>query len=476
MLNWLLVFVPVAIALEYLAPESHLLVFAAAAIAILPLAGWMGRATEQLADRSGEGVGGLLNATFGNAAELIIALAALRAGLHDVVKASIAGSIVGNILLVLGAAMLAGGLRHKEQHFNASGARSQATMLTLAAIALITPAAYNAVTAESVPGGQGMLSVSISVVLLAVYASFLLFSLRTHSALFSGPSVPDDGEHIELWPLGRAIAVLAGATVAVAWLSEILVGAIEPTAHELGLSNIFVGVFVVAILGNAAEHASAITAALKNRMDLSLSIAIGSSVQVALFVAPLLVLASLVIGPAPMDLLFTTGLVLMVLLAVLITGQVAGDGRSDWLKGVQLLAVYLILGLAFFLMPQLTVQMTQPDSASSEGTDERGTTVSDRSRSGSVQNGGIRLVPGIETARQYRLAWLPRDLAAGLACPRCWTGRHCLCGVPRDGSDANGQQLRRFELLDRLGEQSFCPTLGAAVDAYLAENRVDWKP
>ena len=197
-----------------------------------------------------------------------------------------------------------------------------------------------------------MLSVSISVVLLAVYASFLLFSLRTHSALFSGPSVPDDGEHIELWPLGRAIAVLAGATVAVAWLSEILVGAIEPTAHELGLSNIFVGVFVVAILGNAAEHASAITAALKNRMDLSLSIAIGSSVQVALFVAPLLVLASLVIGPAPMDLLFTTGLVLMVLLAVLITGQVAGDGRSDWLKGVQLLAVYLILGLAFFLMPQ----------------------------------------------------------------------------------------------------------------------------
>ena len=169
-----------------------------------------------------------------------------------------------------------------------------------------------------------------------------------------GVNIPrrSTGEHIELWPLGRAIAVLAGATVAVAWLSEILVGAIEPTAHELGLSNIFVGVFVVAILGNAAEHASAITAALKNRMDLALSIAIGSSVQVALFVAPLLVLASLVIGPAPMDLLFTTGLVLMVLLAVLITGQVAGDGRSDWLKGVQLLAVYLILGLAFFLMPQ----------------------------------------------------------------------------------------------------------------------------
>lgn len=351
MSNWLLMFIPVAITLDYLAPERHLMVFAAAAIAILPLAGWLGRATEQLADRSGEGVGGLLNATFGNAAELIIALAALRAGLHDVVKASIAGSIVGNILLVMGAAMLAGGLRHKEQAFNASGARSQATMLTLAAIALITPAAYDAVTAEA-PGGQGVLSVSISVVLLAVYASFLLFSLRTHSALFSGPSVPDDHEPIELWPAGRAIAVLAGATIAIAWLSEVLVGAIEPTAEALGLSDIFVGVFVVAILGNAAEHSSAITAALKNRMDLSVSIAIGSSVQVALFVAPLLVLASLVIGPAPMDLLFATGLVLTVLLAVLITGQVAGDGRSDWLKGVQLLAVYLILGLAFFLMPQ----------------------------------------------------------------------------------------------------------------------------
>lgn len=353
MLNWLLVFVPVAITLEHLAPESHLPVFTAAAIAILPLAAWMGRATEQLADRAGEGIGGLLNATFGNAAELIIALSALRAGLHDVVKASIAGSIVGNILLVMGAAMLAGGLRYKEQNFNAPGVRSQATMLTLAAIALITPAAYNSVATEFAPRGQGALSVSISVVLLAVYACFLVFSLRTHAGLFTGSAAPSEGEHADPWPLGRAIAVLAGATVAVAWISEILVGSIEPTAHALGLSDVFVGVFVVAILGNAAEHSSAITAALRNRMDLSMSIAIGSSVQVALFVAPLLVLASLVIGPEPMDLLFSTGLVLVVLLAVLITGQVAGDGRSDWLKGVQLLAVYLILGIAFFLMPQV---------------------------------------------------------------------------------------------------------------------------
>ena len=186
MLKWLLAFVPIAIALEYLAPQSHLLIFVAAAIAILPLAAWLGRATEQLADRSGEGIGGLLNATFGNAAELIIALAALRSGLHDVVKATIVGSIVGNILLVLGAAMLAGGMHHQEQHFNESAGRAQATMLTLAAIALVIPAAYSALVGEVYPGAGMTLSVSISLVLLFVYAAFLLFSLRTHSRLFPG--------------------------------------------------------------------------------------------------------------------------------------------------------------------------------------------------------------------------------------------------------------------------------------------------
>ena len=311
----------------------------------------MGRATEQLAERMGEGVGGLLNATFGNAAELIIALAALRAGLHDVVKASIAGSIVGNILLVLGAAMLAGGLRRPEQHFNPAGARSQATMLTLAAIALVLPAAFQAAPDTRTSEGLVTLSVSISLVLLVVYLLYLVFTLVTHSALFTGSYVPEHGEAHAPWSVRRAALVLAGATAAIAWVSEIMVGAIEPTAHELGLSNVFVGVFVVAILGNAAEHSTAITAALKNRMDLSLSIAIGSSVQVALFVAPVLVLASLFLGPAPMDLAFPTGLVLIVLLSVLITGQVAGDGRSDWLKGMQLLAVYLVLGLTYFFIP-----------------------------------------------------------------------------------------------------------------------------
>jgi Ca2+:H+ antiporter len=347
-MKWLLLFVPVAIGLEFLAPERHLLVFATSSLAILPLAGWMGRATEQLAERMGEGVGGLLNATFGNAAELIIALAALRAGLHDVVKASIVGSIVGNILLVLGAAMLAGGLRRPEQHFNPAGARSQATMLTLAAIALILPAAFQA-AAGTTAEALGRLSVSISIVLLLIYVLYLAFALVTHSALFMGSHVPEEGKAVA--SVGRAASVLAAATAGIAWMSEILVGAIEPTAHEFGLSNVFVGVFVVAILGNAAEHATAISAALKDRMDLSLSIAIGSSVQVALFVAPVLVLTSLFLGPAPMNLAFPVGLVLIVLLSVLITGQVAGDGRSDWLKGMQLLAVYLVLGFTFFFMP-----------------------------------------------------------------------------------------------------------------------------
>ncbi|HEY6131226.1 MAG TPA: calcium/proton exchanger [Halioglobus sp.] len=355
MMNWLLIFIPLAIGLEFLAPQLHLFIFLASALAILPLAGWMSRATEHLAENAGAGVGGLLNATFGNAAELIIAIAALRAGLPDVVKASLAGSIVGNILLVLGASMLAGGLRHNEQTYNAAGARSEATLLTLAAIALILPATYDNLAGPQSTQVVWHLSVAISVALLVVYGLFLVFSLVTHKALFRGPlQVADEAPEVS-WPVNKALTILAVSTAAIAWMSEILVGAIEPTAHEIGLSRVFVGVFIVAILGNAAEHATAIVAATKNRMDLSLSIAIGSSVQVALFVAPVLVIISLWIGPAPLDLLFGTGLVVAILLAVLITSQVAGDGRSDWLKGVQLLAVYLILAITFYFVPVVPV-------------------------------------------------------------------------------------------------------------------------
>jgi Ca2+:H+ antiporter len=354
MLNWLLVFVPVTVALEHLAPERSLWIFASAALAIVPLAGWMAHATEQIATRTGESVGGLLNATFGNAAELIIALTALRAGLHEVVKASLAGAIVGNVLLVLGASMLAGGLRHRpEQQFNAAGARSQATMLTLASIALVLPAAYQRLAAAPPPPS---LSLWISLVLIAVYAAYLVFSLVTNRSLFTGSDEGKAETHGPAWSASRAGLVLAAATAAIAWMSELLVGALEPVTASLGMNEVFVGVFVVAILATAAEQATAIRAARANRMDLSLSIAIGSGVQVALFVAPLLVLLSYAVGPAPMDLAFNGGLVLAVLLSVLITGQIADDGRSDWLKGVQLLAVYLILGLAFFFAPSAPPQ------------------------------------------------------------------------------------------------------------------------
>jgi Ca2+:H+ antiporter len=349
-MRWLLVFVPVAIAVEHFAPDRPLLVFFASGLAIIPLAGWMGHATEHLASRLGEGIGGLLNATFGNAAELIIAIAALRAGLHDVVKASLAGSIIGNVLLVLGASMLAGGIGRAEQRYNAAGARSQATMLTLAVIALILPAAVRQAGGGGT-GSIGTLSVLVSATLLLTYALNLVFSLGTHRALFEGEEHAPAAEHGEPWSVRRSALVLAASTAAIAWVSEILVGAIEPAAEGLGLNDAFVGVFVVAILGNAAEHFSAITAARKDRMDLSLTIAIGSSVQVALFVAPVLVLLSYAVGPQPMDLAFSGGLILSILLSVLITGQVSGDGRSDWLRGVQLLAVYVMLGLAFLLVP-----------------------------------------------------------------------------------------------------------------------------
>jgi Ca2+:H+ antiporter len=310
----------------------------------------MGRATEEVAAYAGEGLGGLLNATFGNAAELIITIVALSGGLYNVVKASLAGAIIGNILLVLGAAMLAGGMRFNMQSYNATAARSQATMLMLAAIVLMGLAVIEDLAGQIDLKFDTRGSLATACVLLVVYAHNLSFELVTHKRLFAG-EVSGGEEAGPRWSFRRALLVLAGATALVAWMSEILVGAIEPTTHELGLSGVFVGIFVVAILGNAAEHASAVRAAMANRMDLSLSISIGSSVQIALFVAPLLVLLSYVIGPHPMDLLFRPELVFAVFFAVWVAVQVAGDGEADWLKGAQLLAIYVILGILFFFAP-----------------------------------------------------------------------------------------------------------------------------
>ena len=355
-LDWLLAFVPVTIALEHLAHGRATWVFVSACLAILPLAGWMGRATEHLAERTGEGIGGLLNATFGNAAELIIAVVALRKGMHEIVKASLTGSIIGNILLVLGVSFVAGGVRYPTQRFNSTAARTQATMLTLAAIALILPATFHFLGART-PGlleRERGLSLEIAVVLLVTYAALLLFSLHTHKRLFVGEAaLAAEVEHAghKPWRVGVSLAVLAAATALVAWMSEILVGSVEHAAEAFGMTDLFLGVIVVAIIGNAAEHSTAVLVARKDRMDLSLGIAIGSSVQIALFVAPVLVLLSRFVGPAPMDLVFTPAEVLAVALAVLITGQIAGDGESNWLEGVQLLAVYAIFGMAFYLMP-----------------------------------------------------------------------------------------------------------------------------
>ncbi|MBC7928222.1 MAG: calcium/proton exchanger [Bryobacteraceae bacterium] len=354
MLNWLLIFVPIAAGLHYFRPESHALIFLAASVAIIPLAGWMGTATEHLAAKTGEGIGGLLNATFGNAAELIIALVALNKGLYDVVKASLTGSIIGNLLLVLGASILAGGLKFETQQFNAKGARTQATTLTLAAIALILPAAFHYLSQPANILLENDLSLDISIVLLLTYALSLWFTLRTHTEFFMTETA---GAHAEQhdghgqWSTTKAVAVLAGATALIAWISEMLVGSVEQTAEQFGMSSIFVGVIVVAIVGNAAEHSTAIVVARKNRMDLSLSIAVGSSIQIALFVAPLLVLASRFIGPKPMDLVFSPAEVLAVALSVAVAGQITGDGESNWLEGAQLLVVYIIIGIVFFFLP-----------------------------------------------------------------------------------------------------------------------------
>jgi Ca2+:H+ antiporter len=353
--NWLLlllVFIPVALVLEYVVHASALAIFLTSAAAIIPLAALMGRATEQLAERLGEGPGGLLNATFGNAAELIIAIIALRAGLFDLVKASITGSIIGNILLVFGASALWGGVKYERQQFNPTAASLSSTLLVLSAISLVIPAIFHIVVGNSEAVTERTLSVEISVVLILTYVLSLYFTLRTHRHLYVG----EPGEHTnELTPgrpsIGKSVGLLLAATAGVALMSELLVGAVEETAETFGMNEVFVGVILVALIGNAAEHSSAILMAARNKMDAAITIAVGSSIQVALFVAPVLVFLSYLVAPAPMDLRFTTLEVVAVGISVWIMSIVAQDGESNWMEGIQLLAVYAILGLAFYWLP-----------------------------------------------------------------------------------------------------------------------------
>ena len=351
-------FIPLAILLELLHAGATPIFFAAA-LGVIPTAALMGRSTEELSARSGPGIGGFLNVTFGNFPELIIALFALAEGLQEVVKASIVGSILGNILLVMGAAMLVGGLRRERQHFDRTAANVQSGMLLLAAVALVMPAIFELVAGAGLPrptdraldfpGDLERLSVGVSLVLLVTYAAGLVFSLRTHRDLFN-PSHDAADHGGEPWSVGRAVTMLAIAGVAVGVMSEILVGSITEASENLGLSPFFVGIIVVAIVGNAAEHWVAIYFALRDKMDLSVNIAIGSSAQIALFAAPVLVLLSFLVGPFPMALVFNGFEVGAIFLAAIMADMVTRDGESTWFEGLQLLAVYAVLGLTFYFV------------------------------------------------------------------------------------------------------------------------------
>lgn len=353
-LYYLLIAIPIAIVLRVLLASGaiaveigELLLFLSACVAIIPLAGLMGRATEYLAETAGAAIGGLLNATLGNAAELIIALVALAYGKAELVKASITGSIIGNILLVLGLAMLVGGLRFPRQTFNRTAAGMGATLLALACVGLLMPTLHFHLHHQSAE----TISTEIAVVLAIVYLLSLLFSLKTHRHLFGGPEVQGEAHEVH-WSRTTSIVVLLAATVGVAVMSEFLVGSIEHAAYALGMNEVFIGVIVVAVIGNAAEHSTAILVAAKDKMDLAMNIAIGSSLQIALFVAPVLVFASILMGQSPsLDLHFTPMEIIAVIAAMIVVGMVAQDGESHWMEGVMLLAVYIILALAFYNLP-----------------------------------------------------------------------------------------------------------------------------
>ena len=351
-LSALLVFVPLALILDLVVHASGLVVFVASAIAIIPLAGWMGRATEHLASHVGEGLGALLNAAFGNAAELIIAIMALRAGLYDLVKASITGSIIGNILLVFGLAALAGGIRRGTLRFNKTAASMGVTMLVLSGIALLIPAIFHMIAGDAALESEHRMSLVISVVLISTYMLSLVFTLKTHAHLYLGSAEHGNGAHeTPSWSPARSLAVLLASAVAVGVMSELLVSSVEHAGEAAGMSEVFIGVILVAIIGNAAEHSTAVLVAIKNKMDLSINIAVGSSLQIALFVAPLLVFLSYAIGPTPMDLRFTTMEVVAIAASVGIMATISQDGETHWMEGVQLLAVYTILAVAFFFLP-----------------------------------------------------------------------------------------------------------------------------
>ena len=348
-LLWLLALVPVVFAVQMLKPAAHTLLFVLSVLAIVPLAALLSHATESVAAKTGDAVGGLLNATLGNLTELVIALAALRAGEYMLVKASIAGAIVTNTLFMLGASFLLGGLKHHVQEYNRVGARLQAGLVFLAAVALLIPSAVSRADSAEAAAFSQTLSLGLAMLLIAAYALGMLFSLKTHRELFASAESGEAGE--APWPMGLALATLAGVTVLVALVSEVFVESVQKAAEAFGMTPAFVGFIVVALVGGAAEMASAFSAARKNRLDLSVGIALGSASQIALFVAPVLVLVSYLIGPMPMDLQFWPGAVVMILIATLTASFVTNSGRSAWFIGVFLLMVYLSFAMTLYLLP-----------------------------------------------------------------------------------------------------------------------------
>lgn len=362
-------FIPISLAAHFLG-WSDLIIFVTAALAIIPLAGWMGAATEEIAIVVGPSLGGLMNATFGNATELIIAIFALRAGLVNVVKSSITGSIISNLLLVMGLSMLLGGLKFKEQTFQSTVARLNASSMNLAVIAILLPTAVDFTSTGIEQPILQRLSIAVAVVLMLVYGLTLLFSMKTHAYLYDvgiaeapvegadtesnsqADKAHDNGheEHSEKPNLKLWIGVLLAATLAVAVESEFLVGTLEVASKQLGLSELFTGVIILPVIGNAAEHATAVTVALKNKMDLSVNVAVGSSLQIALFVGPLLVIIGAFMGQ-PMDLDFNNFELLSVAVAVLVANSISADGKSNWLEGTLLLATYAVISLSFYFHP-----------------------------------------------------------------------------------------------------------------------------
>lgn len=351
---WLFVFIPITFILEA-SKASDAMIFFASAMSIIPIAKLIGEATENLAHYTGDAIGGLLNATFGNAPELIIGLIALNAGLYEMVLASIIGAIMANLLMATGLAFFLGGLKHHSQDYNPVSTRVYTSMMFIAVCSMIIPAGFNKMfgNIEQLRQNEISLNVLLAVFLLIAYVLYLLFMIKTHPDYFKSAVSHEEGEgDHKPWSISRSVITLVGASVAAAFMSEVLVGAAEGTGKQLGMTTAFIGVVFVAVIGGAAESMSAITMATKNKVDLTMGIALGSSIQIALFVAPLLVLLSFVIGPQPMVLSFNKLEVWSVFLAVLMSAVIAGDGKSNWYKGIQLVTLYLLLALLYYFVPE----------------------------------------------------------------------------------------------------------------------------